>query len=631
MAKDNSALVGSSLTALIAVMALGVASEARAQSAAPVTPATEAAGGMEDVIVTARKRAENLQDVPLTISAFSRQDMDRWGARSLSDIAQLTPGVNFESYAAGGYPALTIRGVSQTNILAFEGNVSTFFGGIYLPRTYMFDPGLMGLERVEVVKGPQSALYGRNAFAGAINYVPLAPSATPTIDLSVTSGTDELFGYNAMLGGGALDGKVKLLAGLNHSEFDGTWTNTRPGVNSGVANGTSGKMGGYDNDTYFVSLGLEPTSRASITLNWVRSDKDSEAQGRYGMSRNTGQTNCSLIGGVYQFYCGELPVLPSNIDPRSQGLHARTEISRAVFNYQFTDEISASYMFGRVISSAYSFDQTSINSVTGDTPAGMAFLGQPIGSNQSNSHEARLDWDHGSTKASAGVFYSSLDDEYKILSATAPPGGFTPLTPSTTAFLAQSQFSEVTTKSAFAQISQDFLDAKFNIALEARYTKETKELYDQITFGRFSADFNYFTPRAVAKWNFTPDNNAYVSAAKGVKSGGFNSGTILPSERVFDPESNWTYEIGTKNDFLNRRVQLNASAFYTDWSNLQTVSVSGNPAFTGTLTRNVGEAKVYGAEFEGRAMLTEGLQAAATFTYTHPTYGDGIIDPRYLC
>lgn len=609
------------------MIAVAAPSLARAETE---VAANEPATTVEDVIVTARRRAENLQDVPLTIAAYGERDLARRGSASLNDVAQLTPGLNFESYANGGYPVLTIRGLAQTNILAFEGNVSVFYGGVYMPRNYMVDTGLVGLERVEVVKGPQSALYGRNAFAGAINYVLKEPSSAPNADLQVTGGTDGRFDFGGSVGGGFLDDKVKILVGGLHSEFDGTWRNSRPGVNSGVSNGTNDKMGGWDNNTYFASVAIEPVSRLRVNLNYIRSEKDTEAQGRFNISRNTGDTNCSPIGGINQFFCGEMTPRPANVDPRSQGLHARTDFYRAAVDYDITDNLVAHYLYGQVDTEAYSFDQTSINSVSGDTPAGVQFLGLPVGSNNSKSNELRLDWDRSSTKVSGGVFFSTLDDDYITELIFVPPGLLTPITPaSTPRIIAQNVSTRVLTRSVFGQISQDFADGKFNISAEARYTEEKKALRDRVALLNFNANFHAFTPRIVAKWNITPDANVYISAAKGQKSGGFNSGAILANERLFAPESNWTYELGSKSTFLDRRVALSANIFYTDWTSLQTNSSSGNPAFLGTITRNVGSAKVYGAEFDVRAVLTTGLTATLSGAYTHPTYGDNIIDPRY--
>ncbi|MDX2221606.1 MAG: Plug domain-containing protein, partial [Rhodospirillaceae bacterium] len=125
----------------------------------------QGAAMIEEIIVSARKREENLQTVPVVVSAFTEESLKRLQVRDLRDLGMLTPGFTFEGYANGATATPVIRGLAELNLNDLENNVSTFFDGIYLPRNYMTDPGLFGLERIEIVKGPQSATYGRNAFA----------------------------------------------------------------------------------------------------------------------------------------------------------------------------------------------------------------------------------------------------------------------------------------------------------------------------------------------------------------------------------------------------------------------------------------------------------------------------------
>lgn len=599
---------------------------AQAQVEAPAEPENEMR--INAVVVTARQREENLQDVPLTINTFSADQLASKGGTSLNDIALLTPGLNFEAYATGGYPVITLRGLSATSILSAENNVSSFYAGIYLPRAYMIDPGLTGLQRVEVVKGPQSALYGRNAFAGAINYVPLTPPDQLSVESYVTAGTDERFDYGLTVGGPLVEGYIHAIAGFASSSFDGTWDNAHPNADA-EAGGTTGKMGGWDNETLFATLDIIPTDRLRMTLGINHSERETEATGRYNISRDNGDGNCSLVNGVYQFFCGALPVLESVVDPRSMGLKATSDVYRLDAEYDFTDELTGFYQYGRVDADAYSYDQTSINSVTGDSPAGIVFLGLPVGNVEADSHELRLSYARAGTRLSAGAFYSDMRDDYQTQLVFGAPLGTVPITPASTHISAQNVFTEVLTKSVFASASQDFLDGRLNLGLEGRYTEEGKTSYDRLSGSVLEAQFDFFTPRLFAQYYLNDRSNVYASAAKGVKSGGFNSGNILDEERAFQPEENWTYEIGTKNQLLDDRLQLNANLFYVDWSDLQTLSVSGNPGFLGTLTRNVGSATSYGVEIDLVAQLTDALQAGLGLSYADPTYGDDLVDPRY--
>ena len=138
---------------------------------------TEANRAIEEVVVTARKRQESLQDVPVSITPFTAQDMAQRGYVGMEDIAAATPGFTFDgSITSGHHSNAVIRGLAPQFTIARVQNVSFFMDGVYMPRQSMLNIGLIDMQRVEVVKGPQNALYGRNAFAGAVNYIPQAPS-----------------------------------------------------------------------------------------------------------------------------------------------------------------------------------------------------------------------------------------------------------------------------------------------------------------------------------------------------------------------------------------------------------------------------------------------------------------------
>ena len=157
-----------STTGIAIALAGGAATAASAQDAQPAAEEDQDAGNV--IIVTARFREESLLDVPLAITAFDEEALERQSIQDLDDIARFTPGLSFEDFS-GGFANPVIRGQAQTRVTALETNVSTFLDGIYIPRSWAVDIGTTNLERVEIVKGPQSARYGRNAFSGAINYV----------------------------------------------------------------------------------------------------------------------------------------------------------------------------------------------------------------------------------------------------------------------------------------------------------------------------------------------------------------------------------------------------------------------------------------------------------------------------
>jgi hypothetical protein len=141
--------------------------------------------GMETILVTARRRTESLQDVPFAITAFDREMIERRNITELEDVARFTAGFAFEDFD-GGNASPVIRGQTTLRTNALEQNVATFLDGIYMPRSWLVDLGTANVNRIEIVKGPQSARYGRNAFSGAINYVPLKAGGDTDIRLNAT-------------------------------------------------------------------------------------------------------------------------------------------------------------------------------------------------------------------------------------------------------------------------------------------------------------------------------------------------------------------------------------------------------------------------------------------------------------
>ncbi|MFT6412226.1 MAG: iron complex outermembrane receptor protein, partial [Glaciecola sp.] len=146
---------------------------------------------IEKIEVIYQKTQESLQKVPLSVSALTSEDMRKRNIRELEDVALATSAFSFEDFG-GGFGVPVIRGGAQTRIQDLDMTTSVFLDGIYLPRQYMFDVGTVGFDRIEVVKGPQSALYGKNAFLGAVNYVSKRPGDELSADASATLGSDKL-------------------------------------------------------------------------------------------------------------------------------------------------------------------------------------------------------------------------------------------------------------------------------------------------------------------------------------------------------------------------------------------------------------------------------------------------------
>jgi iron complex outermembrane receptor protein len=262
---------------------------------------------LETVTVTARRREENLQDIPLSVTAFTGEEMQRRGISDLEGVASYTAGLNYDDFVTAFNGLVTLRGLVQANIQNRVTNVAVFVDGLHIPRNYALDLGV-DFERIEVVKGPQSALYGQNAFAGAINYVTVKPSLTEIEgNISGTVGMDDMQGVKGSISVPIIENKLAARAFFGQSEFDGNRRNNYPGVS-----GDDAQLGGYDRETWSLGVLFEPTEDLSIDLYYQDSDRSEEIRPFYAASGNTTSAalNCGPIlpaTGSPNFFCGELP------------------------------------------------------------------------------------------------------------------------------------------------------------------------------------------------------------------------------------------------------------------------------------------------------------------------------------
>lgn len=627
-----------------------------AASLSPAAMAQTAGGTLEEVVVTSRKTAENLQEVPLAITAMTSEDMEQRQIRDLSDVAALTPGLNYEGYL-GGNGTPVIRGAAQARIQDLDQNVSTFFDGIYLPRQYAVSPGVIGLDRVEVVKGPQSALYGRNAFMGAINYVTKKPGDDLQGQIEATAGGDERRDVVAELSGALIPGKLFGRVGYGMSEFDGDAKNYHPLANQ-VSRGSPGKLGGWDNEAYQARLVFQPTDTLEFDLGYYQFNIYAEQPPVVRYQGSAGDMNCGTLraNGNSTLYCGELnyrfnplpgggPDVETYVDPRGNGLDLTSNLMRGHVEWSPLDSLKVIYEYGHVTAEAVggaAADRDpslgTVNPLNPAAPRGNQFQITPAGDLNYRSNELRVQWQAlDGLDLMLGYFDSELNDydtfpqNYGLeLMGTQPynindPGWF----------ISTRGRTNVDASAIFGSASWQATD-KMRVGLEARYAEEEKTLVSGPTsfstvVRSLNGDWSQFTPRATVDYKLTDDNMLYVTGAKGAKSGGFNLSALVPSQYEFLPDENWTYEIGSKNTLLDGNLRLNAAVFYTDWKNQQ-VSCSALGSNLNTtppaVLCNLGNAEILGVEADATWVPILGLTVTAGFSFNDAQYADGVIDQR---
>ena len=582
--------------------------------------------------------------------------MSQRSVRDLSDVAALTPGLNFEAYL-GGSGTPVIRGAAQSRITDLDQNVSVFFDNVYLPRQYAVSPGVIGLERVEIVKGPQSALYGRNAFSGAINYVAKKPGDRFQASAEGTVGGDARYDVLADISGPLVAAKLFARIGVGYSTFDGDAHNDHPNAGVHIPGGSSGKLGGWDDRSYQARLVWQPTENLELDAGYYHFRILTETPAIVRVQQSTNDTNCgaTLAGGRKALYCGELrtafsPLAGDTIkgdtvvDPRGIGLSLTSNIGHASVSWKPTDTLRIVYEYGKLtargISGGGSDRDPILGSVNPFNPAvrGNQWQVSPVTDDIYHQNELRVEWAvTPGLDLMLGAFKSQLTDfdqfplsfGIPLLGTTAPnifgPGFLNLVAARTT----------VDAKAVFGRVNWRITD-RLRLGVEARYAKEDKTAVNGPTafvpaVTTLNGSWSQTTPRVSLDYKLTPRNMVYVTAAKGAKSGGFNTNSFVASQRSFEQDTNWTYELGSKNEFMHGTLRFNAALFFIDWSNQQVnCSALGAPpgVTVPVLICNLGKASVKGAEFDTTYAPVEQFTAALGVSYNDATYGSGVVDQQ---
>jgi len=561
-------------------------------------------GQVEEIVVTARKIAERLQDVPLAISAMSSKDLERQGVREPSDLSNIVPGLNYEKDFGRRNERPVIRG--QSNVLGVP-NVSFFVDGVFVPSS-LFGTDLAFVERVEVIKGPQSALYGRQSFAGAISYISKDPSPIWERTVKVTGGS---FGHAdalASISGPLIEDKLGMQLAVNYYTFDGEYRNNAPGDSS-----NNRRMG--SEQTTAASVAFKYTGIENLALTFrtsvAENDDGPEVVGMQRASAN----NCFLNTRT-RYYCGEIKVTP-------QDLHANLDLVRGagISRRQVRSSLTGEYELGDYTLTSLSGFSRSYESRKSDLDylpvAASKLHTDDAWQIQSFSQEFRIQSPaQGAFSWLAGVYYYNSYNKYSRFF-----------------FNDNSLQLNGTTKTvnyaAFGLVKYDFTD-KLSGTAELRVARDDLSLVGGASNYNMEASFKSTNPRFTLDYKVTPDILVFASAAKGNKPGGFNSDVRLPAEfRTYGEEKSWQYELGVKSDLLDRRLRLNGSIYYIDWTGqqlTQSTLLSGGTT-TVSFIRNVGDLEVRGAELEAQAVVNPNITLRASASVADSEYVEGY-DPE---
>lgn len=573
------------LVASVGLGALMAAPAALAQESAEDTSAQAAPG---EIIVTAQRRAERLQEVPLAISAFTGESLQSQGITSTKDLTIVTPGLNFTQSSFSPQP--TIRGIGTRGVSASEESVvPVYVDGVYQPFLASTVMELNNVERIEVLRGPQTALYGRNSTGGAINIITYTPTDKPTMRASVSYGRyNEIIakGY-VSLGNEVVQGSLAAL----YSRDDGYLENLAPP---------------YDNRAWSKNWALRgklrftPTDNLEVILAGTLSRHDdtiSTSSQPYldnTTARRLSPSTYVKLGPWQQNGTG------GELNQRSDNASLTVKLNLG--------SVDATAIVGYDDSYLYTFadvDGAALN----------------VTSLPTDYYSKSWIQEFYLTSATDGPFEWTVGQTYFWRDS----GSYRSQTLSGTAVATDASGTQITKALAFYAQGTYALTEALKVTLAGRYTTEKKEhSYRNNLSGATTAEnrtFDDFSPSATIQYVFSSDANIYLRAGKGFKSGLY--ATTTPSydatgaTNSVRPEKVWQYELGSKFS-LGGVLRANLAAFYTNYSNLQ-VNIRPNNV---SRLQNAGKAEIYGIEGEISAEPVKGLNLYAGFMRLWGTFKD---------
>ncbi len=608
------------------------------------------------VVVTSRKVEESLAEVPLAITAFSAADIEKAGLTDLSDVADFTPGLTFLDLFGASVPTPVIRGVAQTAV-GQENNTAVFVDGVFIGASTALNLSQIDFERIEVVKGPQSALYGRNSFSGAINFVTAKPDNEFGAKLELKAGNRGRQKVMASMTGPIVEDKIAGRIALAFDGWDGSYDNEEPG---------GGDIGGYEYKTVNGSLRFTPTEDWDINLTGYYSDDDIDPPAIKKILANCEYKNG---GPRAQNFCGSLPdadeVGSFRVLPQAEGGQRETFRTYVSANYdQDWGSISALASYSevefsftedgsRALGSTFPYVYTNLTGGIDTFESSLLQVDLPDTSTEMSGELRYTTPQDQKWRGSAGAFYyssedisggggtivlSDLPDDFKAFCpcASLAPGftlGFGngaflgAFGPTGTIDTTDSGKRTTDSWAVFASTEFDFTSALTGRA-EVRYAQDEIKFLELRTGNNGGDTFESITARFGLDYVLEDGTLLYASAARGAKSGGFDTGSDNGRFVVsaFDPESNWTYEFGMKTNSIADWFYTELAVFYVDWKDIVVPQLDESFAPPISFDVNGGEAKVFGVEGSFVAEVTDNLSINGGVAWTDAEFTDAKID-----
>ncbi|MBK6584617.1 MAG: TonB-dependent receptor [Gammaproteobacteria bacterium] len=590
---------------------------------APALPSAALAqsAGLEEIVVTAQKREESLQDTPISIVALGPAQLENLGISDINDLGSNIPNLQITPHSnSGAIPRIFIRGVGNfDDQITQDPSVAVYMDGVYVGRNQGMGVEVADIERIEVLRGPQGILYGRNATGGAINFITRAPGLEQWgFSQQLTFGRRDEFRSRTMLNVPVGDTFAARLFYLDSSK-DGFVRNTANGEDT---------YGGEDRDAQRIDLLFRPNDAVDI---------------RYAFDRSKLEDSPFYLAGTTP---GVAPQRPSTSHDGNQ-LIKPSDITtmghQVTINWQLHDGLTLRSITAYRDLDSYVYQDYLSGTGRPNTPL---FIDNDVDQDQWSQElqllGSALD---GRLEYILGAYYFEEQGDGQI-STWLPNFGIRQYSDTDTENKAAAVFGQGT----YTPVQ---LDQRLHITLGARWSKDDRqaelERYNQLLVfnnpgdftdvspgfilpasvqnGAGDQDFDHVSPALTVTWDLNDSANIYAKVVEGYKTGGFNirASTIAFFENGFDPETLISYEAGIKSQWLDNRLRANLAVFRAEYDDIQINAQSdiSDPSKSDVL--NAGKATINGAELELSAMVAEGLVLSLQYGYLDAGY-DKIID-----
>ncbi len=619
------------LVSAVRTASLAATIVASAVAAPSVSAQSSGALTLEEVTVTARRRSENLQDVPIAVTALTGDELRLMGSQDITELAQSVPSVTLEpSRATNTTLTAFIRGVGQQDPLAgFEQGVALYLDDVYMARPQGTLLDIYDVERIEVLRGPQGTLYGRNAVGGAIKYVTRRLSDDLEVRLRGSYGT-----YNQTDLVGTVSAPVTdtLRVGATVASFN------RDGYGDNLF--TGGEQ--YDKDIfgYRLSAEFEPTESLLIRLAYDNTDDKSSA-----------------VAG-WRPYPGAFSGTPSPSDvfdtnagasvlPSTAGINGNNQVESEGWMASIDWDVSEAMTLRSITAAREDYTESVIDFDGLATPD---FDAPVIYDNEQFSQEFQLLYNSDKWNLVLGYYYldAEASNDFDVVLGLLVPGGLTAYTGGVV---------ETKAWSVYADLTYELTD-RLSLSVGGRYTEDERnaDIYRAQYLGvgspflgndnafllavnsDFEAERTYydFSPRFNLSYALNDDMKVYGGYSQGWKAGSFDprgANFATPAvEQGFDPEELDSWELGLKTTWWEGRAVTNVALFYSDYQDMQipgSVRVDSdgdgvNDSFVGTVT-NAAQAEITGIEIEGNLLFTENFSAQFAASFLDPSIDEWLV------